>query len=334
MGPLIRSTLLVKFTETAKRVGVDAADMFRHVGADLQCLGTPELLVPERWLAGMLDATERRTGFVSVGLAMAETWRMADNGPLALLLQHQPTLRHALGHYESYRHLRSETVTFRLFEFGELAVIRLELETERALPGRQPVELTLGSLMSLLRWCLGPAWKPREVRFTHAAPRELDVHARVFGCPVEFGCDFDCIVLKQADLDHPNPHGDVRLARFAKELLDYQPHGMRALTTLAVQRNLKVLLPKGRCSIAEVASQLGTSARTLQRRLEHERTEFSAVTNDVRRSLASLYLSDARYPVSQVATLLGFSEPSAFSRWFGAQFGQSPREWRAGAVVS
>jgi len=328
VGPLIRSALLLKFTESAKRIGVDAEEMFHHVDADLQCLASPEMHVPERWLANILDATERRTGFASVGLAIAETWRMADNGPLSLLLQHLPTVRHALGHYETYRHLRSETVTYRVHEAGELAVIRLELQSERRNPGRHAVEMTLGTLMTLLRWFLGAGWQPRGLRFFHAAPRHLDLHQRVFGCPVEFGCDFDGILMNRADLDHPNPRGDVALARYAKELLDCQPPGLRALTTLAVQRNVKLLLPQGRCTLAEVASELGTSARTVQRRLAHERTEFSIVVNDIRRALATRYLRDPRYPVAQVAMLLGFSENSAFSRWFLAQFGCSPREWR------
>lgn len=325
---MIRSALLVKFAGAAKSVGVDAADMFRHVGADLQCMVAPELHVPERWLANMLDETERRTGFVAAGLSIAERWRMSDNGPLTLLLQHQPTVRHALGQFESYRHLRSETVTYRVHEAGELAVIRLELRTERGTPGRHAVELTLGNLMTLLRWCLGADWRPRALRFAHAAPRNLDVHRRVFRCPVEFGCDFDGVVIDRADLDAPNPHGEVNLARYAKELLDYQPPGLRALTTLAVQRNVQLLLPQGRCTVADVAAQLGASARTLQRRLAQERTEFGIVANEVRRSLACRYLRDPRYPVAQVAMLLGFSEPSAFSRWFAAQFGLSPRRWR------
>lgn len=329
MVPLIRSALLAKFTEIAKSVGVDAPGIFRHVGADLQCIASPELHVPESWLANILEATERRTGFGSVGLLISDAWRMSDNGPLTLLLQHQPTLRHALGQFETYRHLRSETVTLRVHEAGELAVVRLELHTERGRAGRQPVELTLGCQMTLLRWCLGADWHPRALRFAHAAPRKLDLHHRVFGCPVEFGCDFDGIVLDRADLDRPNPHGDVNLARHAKSLLDHQPRGPHALTTLAVRRNLQLLLPQGRCTVADVAAQLGTSARTLQRRLAHEGTEFSMLENEVRRSLASGYLGDPRYPVAQVAMLLGFSEPSAFSRWFAAQFGQSPRQWRA-----
>lgn len=328
MSPTIRSAPLVKFAEAARAVGLDAEGMFHHVGVDRECLVQRELQVPERWLAGLFDATERRSGFGSGGLLVAGTWRMSDFGPLALLLQHQPTLRHALGVFESYRHLRSQVVTLRIQEAGELAVIQLLLHTERGQPGRHPVELSLGSLMAMLRWFLGAGWSPREVRFSHGAPARLDLHRRLFGCPLEFGCDADCIVLQRGDLDRSSPFSDIHLARYAREFLDLLAPGQHAPASLAVRRSIEVLLPQGRCTIEDVAMQLGTSARTLQRRLAQERTEFSALLNEVRRSLAVRYLGDPRYPVGQVGSLLGFAEPSAFTRWFGAQFSRSPSSWR------
>jgi AraC-like DNA-binding protein len=325
----IRSASLVKFAEAAKVVGLDAEHVFHHVGIDSECMVQRELQVPVRWLADIFDATERRSSFGSAGLLVAGTWRMSDFGPLALLLQHQPTLRHALGVFESYRHLRSHVVTLHIRETGEMAVIQLLLHTERGPAGRHPVELSLGSLMAMLRWFLGAGWSPREVRFSHGAPRQLDLHRRLFGCPLEFGCESDCVVLRRADLDQPGPFSDIHLARYAKDFLDLLAPGQHAPTSLSVRRSMEVLLPQGRCTIEDVAAQMGTSSRTLQRRLAAESAEFSLLLNEVRRALASRYLGDPRYPVGQVAGLLGFAEPSAFSRWFGAQFGRSPRQWRA-----
>lgn len=328
MASTIRSAPLVKFSQAAQGIGLDSGRLFHHVGVDSRCLVERELQVPERWLARLFDATERRSGFHSGGLLIASTWRMADYGPLALLLQHQPTIRHALGVFESYRHLRSRAVTLRIHESGDVALIQLLIHAEGGEPGRHSVELALGSLMAMLRWFLGADWTPTEVRCRHAAPPHLDLHRRVFGCPVEFGCDTDCVVLHGAELDRPGPFADLHLARYAKEFLDQLPPGRQAPTSLAVRRSIEVLLPQGRCTVDDVAAQLGTSPRTLQRRLAQENAEFSVLLNEVRRALASRYLGDPRYPIAQVGALLGFAEASAFSRWFGAQFGRSPRQWR------
>ena len=56
---------------------------------------------------------------------------------------------------------------------------------------------------------------------------------------------------------------------------------------------------------------------------------FSAILNTVRRGLAERHLANDRYSMTEVANLLGFAAPSAFSRWFQQQFDVSPTEWRA-----
>ncbi|MGN5476384.1 AraC family transcriptional regulator [Cupriavidus basilensis] len=329
MGTTIRSALLVKFSETARTLGVDAEHMIQHVGADRTCLASPDLHVPEPWLANVLEASEQAAGCPSIGVLIAESWRLSDFGPISLLVQFQPTLRHALGQLDRYRHLISESTSVSVDEGPDVAVIHLHLLTERPNPGRQPVELSVGTLFCLIKTMLGPRWRPRSVHFSHAAPATLSVHQRYFGANVEFGSDFDGILLDRRDLDQPNPLADVNLARYAKEYLDQVLVGTQSSTATNVRRAVHLLLPKGRSNIDQVCQQLGMSSRTLQRRLEQEGQDFTLLVNDVRRSLASRYLSDRRYPVSQVAMLLGFSEVSTFSRWFSTQFGKSPSHWRA-----
>jgi len=328
MSTLIRSALLVKYSEIARTLGVDPERMIHHVGGDRTCILSPDLHVPESWLAKVLESTEQASSCAAVGLLMAEAWRLSDFGPISLLLQHQPTLRHALGQLETYRHLLSESVTVHVEESDDIAIVHQQLITERPDPGRQPVELSVGALLSLMKSMLGGRWKPRSVHFSHPAPASLHNHHRLFGTGVEFGCDFDGIILDRQDLDRPNPLGDVNLSRYAREFLDHSPVGRQVSMASNVRRAVHVLLPRGRSGIDQVGEKLGLSPRTLQRRLEQEGEEFSSLVNEVRRALASRYLGDFRYPVSQVAILVGFSEVSTFSRWFSAQFGKSPTRWR------
>ncbi|KDP84354.1 AraC family transcriptional regulator [Cupriavidus sp. SK-3] len=333
MSTLIRSALLVKYSEIARTLGVDPERMIRHVGADRSCILSPDLHVPESWLAKVLESTEQASSCTSVGLLMAEAWRLSDFGPVSLLLQHQPTLRHALGQLETYRHLLSESVTVHVEEIDDIAIVHLQLITERPNPGRQPVELSVGALLCLMKSMLGGRWKPRSVHFSHLAPASLHIHHRLFDTRVEFGCDFDGIILDRQDLDRRNPLGDVNLSRYARELLDQNLLGRQVSMASNVRRAVHLLLPQGRSGIDKVGEKLGLSARTLQRRLEQEGEEFSSLVNEVRRGQAIRYLGDQRYPVSQVALLVGFSEVSTFSRWFSAQFGKSPTRWRGDLLV-
>jgi len=180
----------------------------------------------------------------------------------------------------------------------------------------------------VLQVFMGAAWRPRLVCFTHAAPPSLDVHRRVLGPAVEFGHEFNGIVCNAADLDVPNPGADPVLARYSQELL--APTLARsALLTDRVRQLIVLLLPRGLCRVEIVAQHLGVDRRTVHRQLSAEHTSFSALVEAERRALATRYVEDTERPLTEVAALLGFSAPSAFSRWHATSFGQSAVRRRA-----
>jgi transcriptional regulator GlxA family with amidase domain len=74
---------------------------------------------------------------------------------------------------------------------------------------------------------------------------------------------------------------------------------------------------------------MGVVRRTVQRRLAEQGQSFSSIVNDIRKELATRHVMESNRPLTEVATLPGFSAPSAFSRWYHAEFGCSARESRA-----
>lgn len=89
------------------------------------------------------------------------------------------------------------------------------------------------------------------------------------------------------------------------------------------------ILASGHYSMADVASRLAMSSRTLQRRLRAEDTSFQQVLDDLREELARHYLSTSDYSSGQIAFLLGYEEPNSFFRAFRAWTGQTPEFVRA-----
>jgi AraC-like DNA-binding protein len=76
----------------------------------------------------------------------------------------------------------------------------------------------------------------------------------------------------------------------------------------------------------ETAASLGLTDRTLQRRLQAEKTSYQQLLDESRRELARKYLADEHYSLGQIAELLGFVDQSNFfrasKRWFGIPPGQ------------
>jgi AraC-like DNA-binding protein len=70
------------------------------------------------------------------------------------------------------------------------------------------------------------------------------------------------------------------------------------------------------------------SVRTLSRRLDAEGTSFRQILESVREELALAHLRNAAVEIGEVAFLLGYSESSAFHRWFKRRTGRTPLEFR------
>ena len=93
---------------------------------------------------------------------------------------------------------------------------------------------------------------------------------------------------------------------------------------------LRKALVGGSPSLDEVASSLGMSARSLQRRLSESGTTFRTEIDAVRNHTAQLLLQDPKLALSEVAWLLGFSDPRAFTRAFRRWHGVTPSAFRGG----
>ena len=80
--------------------------------------------------------------------------------------------------------------------------------------------------------------------------------------------------------------------------------------------------------MANVALRLGLQERTLRRQLASADVTFADELEAARRELARRYVERSDKSMGAIADLLGFSETSAFSRWFRKAFGGGPSSWR------
>lgn len=171
------------------------------------------------------------------------------------------------------------------------------------------------------------------VRVTLAGPlvAPLREYTTCFACEVEGDASDSTLVLAPGAHRHAPPPIYLGLSalveREAQRLVQLarQQHDPLAST----RREITSLLGPEGASLDEVAKRLQLSRRQLQRRLAQEGTTFPKLVDEVRRSLAELHLSRRDVSVTEVGYLLGFSEPSAFSRAFKRWTGRSPAEFRA-----
>jgi AraC-like DNA-binding protein len=85
------------------------------------------------------------------------------------------------------------------------------------------------------------------------------------------------------------------------------------------------VLHKGDADMTLVARKLGLSRPTLYRKLKAEGVSYELLVDDLRHRMALHYLSGEKTSVNETAYLVGFSDPSSFSRAFKRWTGSSPR---------
>jgi AraC-like DNA-binding protein len=334
MRPCVRSATLDGYLDLARSLGLDPIRLMTDVGLDVADLAAPEKWIPAGDVATLLERSADGSGREDFGLLLAGCRRLSTLGPLSVVLSQEPDLRSALRLLNGYERSYNEALHLGLDEANGLATIRLWLEFGEPVPVRQSLDLATAALHGIIRQLLGRAWEPLSVCFSHPRPAALDAYHEVFGPRLQFDHPFTGLVFFGDQLDARNTMSDPLLRPYSRQFLESIPAPRGRTVGDRVRRLVDMLLPLGRCSTLQVARSLGVTQRTLHRQLAGEQESFSAIVDATRAAWAERYLANDRYTLTEVSELLGFTAPSAFSRWFRHRFDVSPTQWRAMARSS
>ena len=322
-----RAVTLTNYIGLARCLGIDPYAMLERAGLDGRSLSDSENWLPSRLVLDLLEKTAAIADRDDFGVLLGEFRSFASLGPVSLLLRHEVTLRAIIRSMIEYRRLLSELLHLRLEEHGDQSILCWSL-----IPGlrsSQGINLLATIAYRVLVDSTAVHWHPECIHFRHSQPKARAAFQRVFTCPIEFDCEFDGLTLKTKSLDLPNEYADAELAAHARRLLNLLP-GIRAEDSAVTRTRgtIALLIQNGHVDVSDVARCMGLTRRSLQRRLKAEGHTCSSLLNDVRRELAVRYLGNSTQSSSAVAELIGYSSLSAFTRWFVAEFGKPPGEWR------
>ena len=179
----------------------------------------------------------------------------------------------------------------------------------------------------MLRRLIGDGqWRPRAVVFAHERPADVAEHVRHFGVTPTFGARqnelrFDAAVLQREVHDADRSLVPIVEQRL-QEVLGVDAGDEPWLRELRVR--IASRLCDGHPSLAQVAPDLGLSARTLQRRLAERGLVYRGLVQEARLRLATQYLEQSDTDLTEVAFLLGYAEQSAFTHAFRRWTRRSP----------
>jgi AraC-like DNA-binding protein len=168
----------------------------------------------------------------------------------------------------------------------------------------------------------------KEVHVTHAAPPYRAEYDRIFRVPTVFDSDKNALLIDEtlmfSKVARTTRYAFGVLSEHAKALLDNLEKATSARAK--VESLLIPILHQGEPGIEAIAKEMGLSRQTLYRKLKGEGVTFERLLDELRHKMALHYLDGKKVSVNETAYLVGFSEPSAFSRAFKRWTGTSPRK--------
>jgi AraC-like DNA-binding protein len=291
----------------------------------------PDALIPLRTLHAFLDAAERATRDPFLGLHMAASFPRGIYGVVEFIARNCSTLREGLHRIVQYASLMTNRVDVTFEERDGAGVIEHRIPGEPLATGRHSNEFFLCALVLQARELTGVTFAPTRVWFAHPAPADIRELARHLGTrELRFGAGVNRLELAASVLDLPIRSADPALLSVLDREASYSLERSPAPKTFMEQvpAAIEQLLATGSLSVEALARALGTSTRTLQRRLTEEGTSFRDVVENVRADLARAYLGDLKLGLGDVAFRLGYAEVSAFLRAFKRWTGMTPSQFR------
>jgi len=324
----VRAVTLSRYVEVARKVGLDGNRMLREVGISREWLEDPEHRLPAGKVLALLDRSAELSGCESFGILLTEARTFPSLGPLSLLLERLANVREVVREATEFQRHLNDIVDFSTDDSGDTCVVRLDMAP--AFWSMTACDHIVSMAYMVLVGASGNRWQPDRIHFVRREPADPTPWRQMFHVPIEFDSTFSGLSASRDSMLVPLPLANEVMVNHARRLLRLVHVDPTAETfTERVRRSITLLLPSGHATIERVAAQLGLSSRSLQRRLDEEGHQFAELLNEVRRELATAYLSSSTHPITTVAELLGYSSPSSFTRWFAGSFGSPPQLWRA-----
>ena len=313
--------------DAAASLGADVPAIVEEAGFDPAVLEDPDGRVPIEQHLKMWAILSRRGDGIAIGARLGT----ASMGVVGYAIEHGATVRDALAFQQRMGAVIHRDVVPKLEQRGDRIVFSRPIAPPFA-QLREPVYAQAAATVATMQALTGRDVRAAFVTFPLPRPADPSAIERHFACPIGWGATLFEIAFEAALLDVPLPRSDPRLfgylARRAEELLAQLPSD--ATWSDRARREIGALLADGEPRLAQVAQRLGVSERTLHRRLDEEGTGFATLVDEARRARALLLLDDRSLSASEIAFLLGYTEPAAFFRAFKRWTGETPQTWRRG----
>lgn len=310
--------------------GVSSEALLQGTGLTARQFVDPQGRMSQAQKITIYRNAKRLTTTPDLGLRAGGRQRLSDFSVYGYALVSSPTFGDAVALGVRHIKLAGPVMEKRFRVEGDTAIF--EALDVMALGDLLPLasEYWFASVHRLITCVLEGPLPSRLLLLPYARPAHAAAYEQVFGCPVRFEAGrmewhFDASVLG-VSLPNANPI----TAELCTQMCERLVHSLPEETDLERSIRTACLNSLGDFpALDAMATRLGMSARTLQRRLTELGRHYQEIVDEVRTSLAVEFLSQTSMSVEEVGQRIGFSEASNFRKAFRKWTGKAPSEYRS-----
>ena len=323
---------VVNLWRAIESYGLDPKVLFAKEDIQVQLPIDPCVRLPYEKIDRIRAMAAEQSGDEAFGLRAAAVYLPSQFGALGYAWHASLTLRKACQRLERFIRVLSDKVSVTLEEADGCLVVSLDLSMSSACEFARD-DAALAQLTGMCRAIVGESFRLQAANFKHSEPRDTKPYFEYFGCPLSFAQPNNQLIIPLSLVDEALVGANVELARINEQVVTRRLANMdRSDIVTRVQVVLADQLPIGKISDESVAEALHMSVRTMHRKLSEVNQNFRGLLVELRRHLAEQYILDNSLTLTEISLLLGFSEPSSFSRAFKNWTGTTPSEVRQSRI--
>lgn len=316
------------FFEGCRLQGVDPADILAELGEPRSLLEDADARFPIGKV-GRLVATISRT-LQDETLGFLE--RPTDPGGLELCVQaciSSKTLHEAIVRWHRFWRLLHKDFRFEIDLQGEEVKIAYTAERDSLL---NAWSFTTWVFFLFVRWASWMIDKPLlldRLNLSFSGPADAEDYRDMFPSRHYFRQQENSIVFNKRFLDMPVVQTADDVPDFVRIIPDLMTiRRVDDSLTGQIKRMLHQVDNIEALPLKAIAETLHKSPDTIRRHLKREGSSYAEIKESVRRDLAIYHLTRRDTPITRIAFMVGFSEPSAFNRAFKNWTGRTPGDYR------
>ncbi|OUS00576.1 hypothetical protein A9Q81_10510 [Gammaproteobacteria bacterium 42_54_T18] len=316
-------------TKVLEHYGLDSASVFDHFGLVIHQLRKNNVRLGNQRINSTWQHALTLTQDRYISIQFSKMAKPFSFNILGLCMEVTPHAHEALEVFERHAKYFNEGLQVNIAHTQTDLILSIDGSASSIVGEQLNVEAVLGTIKTILM-SSHRTLKLRQVNFQHSiteSPRPFEVF---FGCPVQFSAKVTSLIFDKESSLIPSMLSNQNLALHLEGMIKKHLHTSRnnrisdKISSFITRNNAYKLDQE------KLASHFYLGKRSLQRRLQQEGVSYKSLLDNCRRKKAIILLYNHRTSLSEAADILGFGNPSnfsrAFKRWYGATPGQYQKE--------